>query len=452
MDNSSGKTSGVKIAFEAQFADQSDRNKQRICVQEETDSNVCYSSVVSCMQWKMIVKPIKRIFSIHAKYQNQLINDNWEEKNYVIMQETTFNKKQHQQINANSKSNSNSNSIPSFLILFAAAILINLCPFESNNEPRQVAKRIRIDANNETFSPIEIGLISSGNEKLRDNNVELKYIMSKCIMFSEAKMLIKMAKMIYIKKKIKKLNKKLKKHTIAVPVITAIPIYEHSYYPPAHVTHLSHHGHAGSGPAGYSNAYHGAASYYSPTYAQAPSSGRASDISSGYVDSISAASSSLANNASYGENNSYQQQQQQQQHYQQEQAAAAAATAYANRNAEHLAATYANNARYNPYYLQQQQQLHTATYPLTTTSAYNQHHNNYMLPSNSHSTHYNNPHPYSTQNHPHYATPSSASTAAQQIINAYAPSPPVFYGDESGGMFGHYGNAYGRYDGGYHMW
>lgn len=46
---------------------------------------------------------------------------------------------------------------------------------------------------------------------------------------AEAAMLGKMAKVWYIKKKIKKLGKKLKKHTIAVPVFTAIPIYEHSY-------------------------------------------------------------------------------------------------------------------------------------------------------------------------------------------------------------------------------
>lgn len=46
---------------------------------------------------------------------------------------------------------------------------------------------------------------------------------------AEARVLGKMAKVWYIKKKIKKLSKKLKKHTIAVPVFTAIPIYEHSY-------------------------------------------------------------------------------------------------------------------------------------------------------------------------------------------------------------------------------
>lgn len=46
---------------------------------------------------------------------------------------------------------------------------------------------------------------------------------------AEAKVIGKMAKVWFIKKKIKKLSKKLKKHTIAVPVFTAIPIYEHSY-------------------------------------------------------------------------------------------------------------------------------------------------------------------------------------------------------------------------------
>lgn len=40
---------------------------------------------------------------------------------------------------------------------------------------------------------------------------------------------------------------------------------------------------------------------------------------------------------------------------------------------------------------------------------------------------------------------------SRQIINAYAPSPPL-YVDEAGGLYGHYGNAYGRYDGGYQLW
>ena len=49
------------------------------------------------------------------------------------------------------------------------------------------------------------------------------------VMFADAKVLGKMAKVWYIKKKLKKVAKKLKKKTIALPVITAIPIYEHSY-------------------------------------------------------------------------------------------------------------------------------------------------------------------------------------------------------------------------------
>lgn len=40
---------------------------------------------------------------------------------------------------------------------------------------------------------------------------------------------------------------------------------------------------------------------------------------------------------------------------------------------------------------------------------------------------------------------------ANTIINAYAPSPPM-YVDENGGLYGTYGNAYGRYDGGFHTW
>lgn len=41
--------------------------------------------------------------------------------------------------------------------------------------------------------------------------------------------------------------------------------------------------------------------------------------------------------------------------------------------------------------------------------------------------------------------------SAGQIINAYAPSPAL-YVDDAGGLYGTYGNAYGRYDGGYHYW
>lgn len=41
--------------------------------------------------------------------------------------------------------------------------------------------------------------------------------------------------------------------------------------------------------------------------------------------------------------------------------------------------------------------------------------------------------------------------ASHQIINAYAPAPAT-YVDDSAGLYGHYGNAYGRYDGGYQYW
>lgn len=52
---------------------------------------------------------------------------------------------------------------------------------------------------------------------------------------------------------------------------------------------------------------------------------------------------------------------------------------------------------------------------------------------------------FHTHAQPQYAA------SANQIINSYAPSPPLFV-DESGGLYGHYGNAYGRYDGGYQLW
>lgn len=41
--------------------------------------------------------------------------------------------------------------------------------------------------------------------------------------------------------------------------------------------------------------------------------------------------------------------------------------------------------------------------------------------------------------------------ASHQIINAYAAAPST-YVDDSAGLYGHYGNAYGRYDGGYQYW
>lgn len=50
-----------------------------------------------------------------------------------------------------------------------------------------------------------------------------------------------------------------------------------------------------------------------------------------------------------------------------------------------------------------------------------------------------------------YSPMQAGASAAHQIINSYAPQPPL-YVDEAGGLYGHYGNAYGRYDGGYQHW
>lgn len=55
------------------------------------------------------------------------------------------------------------------------------------------------------------------------------------------------------------------------------------------------------------------------------------------------------------------------------------------------------------------------------------------------------------QHHNMYQPMQAGASAAHQIINSYAPSPPL-YVDEAGGLYGHYGNAYGRYDGGYQLW
>lgn len=60
--------------------------------------------------------------------------------------------------------------------------------------------------------------------------------------------------------------------------------------------------------------------------------------------------------------------------------------------------------------------------------------------------HYHQPHHQPMYNHPMHAASSQ-----HQIINSYAPSPPLFV-DDAGGLYGHYGNAYGRYDGGYQLW
>lgn len=56
-------------------------------------------------------------------------------------------------------------------------------------------------------------------------------------------------------------------------------------------------------------------------------------------------------------------------------------------------------------------------------------------------------HPSQTLYHAHAQHPANH----HQIINAYTPGPPVFV-DDTAGLYGHYGNAYGRYDGGFQLW
>lgn len=152
----------------------------------------------------------------------------------------------------------------SSMLLFASVIvLVNLCPFEQDLHTNS-SKGIN---NNKDIIPHQVDLLLSSSQMSMENchlntakkqqqctneTTNLMYISHQIekflkivkLMFSnpikmnqrvvrytmaEARVLGKMAKVWYIKKKIKKLSKKLKKHTIAVPVFTAIPIYEHSY-------------------------------------------------------------------------------------------------------------------------------------------------------------------------------------------------------------------------------
>lgn len=151
----------------------------------------------------------------------------------------------------------------SSLILFVTVIIIvNLCPFQPDIEPTATKCLLKNEASfgvknsnevvstyceeSETF----LSIWSDSINKLSETRAStLRYHLNTCFKFialmftnpiklgkrtmrytvADAKVLGKMAKVWYIKKKIKKLSKKLKKHTIAVPVFTAIPIYEHSY-------------------------------------------------------------------------------------------------------------------------------------------------------------------------------------------------------------------------------
>lgn len=152
----------------------------------------------------------------------------------------------------------------SSLVLFVSVIIIvNLCPpFQPDLEPEVQKCLLKkgsnfVGVNNNEASYCEqqggetfLSVWSDSINKLSETRAStLRYHLNTCLKFirlmftnpiklgkrtvrytvADAKVLGKMAKVWYIKKKIKKLSKKLKKHTIAVPVFTAIPIYEHSY-------------------------------------------------------------------------------------------------------------------------------------------------------------------------------------------------------------------------------
>ena len=142
----------------------------------------------------------------------------------------------------------------SFVLFSLVVVLVNLCPYQSDNLDVEQLKT-------STTTTTQLDSLISGTKSLIDRmtsatqkgqlsspsflvrQIQTCFDFAK-LMFSnptrlskrttrftlsEARILGKMAKVWYIKKKVKKLSKKLKKHTIAVPVFTAIPIYEHSY-------------------------------------------------------------------------------------------------------------------------------------------------------------------------------------------------------------------------------
>ena len=132
----------------------------------------------------------------------------------------------------------------SCILFLSAVILVNLCPFHSeleliepsDNKPQpQAQPQPQIELNTMQANQREDASLA-GQLKSCLQFVQLMFtnpvrLGKRTTRFTqaEARVLGKMAKVWYIKKKIKKLSKKLKKHTIAVPVFTAIPIYEHSY-------------------------------------------------------------------------------------------------------------------------------------------------------------------------------------------------------------------------------
>lgn len=159
-------------------------------------------------------------------------------------------------------STNNRKQFSSLILFVSVIIMVNLCPLQPDLEPESSCvlrerKYDNGDNNNNNFQQYcphrgetFLSVWSNSINKLSETKASTyRFYLDTCLKFirlmftnpmrlgkrtvrytmAEAKVLGKMAKMWYIKKKIKKLSKKLKKHTIAVPVFTAIPIYEHSY-------------------------------------------------------------------------------------------------------------------------------------------------------------------------------------------------------------------------------
>lgn len=131
----------------------------------------------------------------------------------------------------------------SFVLFIFVIILINLCPPFQVPEVEHSVDITSIDRMAATE------LINTLSSQYNEQGTYLAEQIESCLRFiklmftnpmqlgqktmrftlAEAKVLGKIAKVMILKKKIKKFGKKLKKHTIAVPIFTAIPVYEHAY-------------------------------------------------------------------------------------------------------------------------------------------------------------------------------------------------------------------------------
>lgn len=155
-------------------------------------------------------------------------------------QTTTMDSSKRKPAASNNLAPPNRKELSSFALFLSVVIFLNLCPFEqpasSNTLDRSgiatkqghqyyeyVARQRDLGYLDATFSFVKLMFKNPIDLSVSERTRPMRF------MQADAKIIAKMAKMWYIKKKIKKFNKKLKKHTIAVPVITAIPIYEHSY-------------------------------------------------------------------------------------------------------------------------------------------------------------------------------------------------------------------------------